>query len=152
MSRSDDDILADELGEVGASSGELMGGPIGAARVFAGRVGGRLGAKLLSSDTYETSSTVVAELPTVISTITTFLNNEGKLLGTQEVSGTFEVKGLVGSGFSNMNPTILAISIGQEAQNKVHVTIRGTAKEGLVKQHSAEKAVLRIVQYLEQGI
>src|SRR5450432_202889 len=119
MSKSDDDILASEIGKAGA---------------LGGKIGGQWVAKLLPNDTYEISNDVVAELTTVISTITNLLNNKGKLLGTQETSGIFEIKGLVGSGFFNMNPAILTIWIKQETQKKVQITIRGTAKEGLIKQ------------------
>jgi hypothetical protein len=146
MSKSDDDILASEIGKAGALGGKIGGGQAGA---LGGRLGGQWVAKLLPNDTYEISNDVVAELTTVISTITNLLNNKGKLLGTQETSGIFEIKGLVGSGFFNMNPAILTIWIKQETQKKVQITIRGTAKEGLIKQHTAEKAVLMVAQYLE---
>lgn len=45
---------------------------------------------------------------------------------------------ICGSGFANMNPAVIAISISDET-----ILIGSAAKEGLIKQHTAEKAIER---------
>jgi hypothetical protein len=56
------------------------------------------------------------------------------------------VKGLVNAGFLNMNPAILIAHIEQTGPDTTSVSITGKAKEGLIKQHTAEKAARRTVE------
>ena len=50
---------------------------------------------------------------------------------------------IVKAGFANMNPAILGISV---EESNLHIV--SYAKEGLIKQNTAEKAVERVLQYL----
>ena len=54
---------------------------------------------------------------------------------------------LVGSGHLNMNPTVIRVKIEGHT-----ISIRGVAKEGLVKQHSARRAVERFEQIFRNSI
>ncbi len=145
MSKNDDDILANELAKFGARGGGIGGGNAGK---LGGWLGGQLSAKFLPNNVYEISLDVVTQPASVLSLATSVLNAEGKLLGTEEISGTFEVKGLIGAGFLNMNPAIVTVLITAVSNYQTHVTIQGKAKEGLIKQHAGEKAAERIAQQL----
>lgn len=53
----------------------------------------------------------------------------------------------VGSGFSNMNPTVLCLLFAPSGENAA-ITAIGVAKEGLIRQDTAHNAVLRVRQSL----
>jgi len=64
---------------------------------------------------------------------------------------------VVGSGFCNMNPTVLAATLGDSKSTQTEVLLAAHAKEGLISQRSAEKAVrfygakLKAAQKIEPG-
>ena len=60
----------------------------------------------------------------------------------------WQVRGVIGAGFSDLNPTLVTISISKGEGYHTHVTIQGKAKEGLIKQHAGEKAAQRIAEQL----
>jgi hypothetical protein len=130
MSKRDDQILADELARLGGSS--LIGWV----------------AKFLSTDIYEISFEIAVQPASIVSIVTSILDTEGELLGTEEISNIFEVEGLVGSGFHNMNPTLVNISIAALSDLQTHVKIQGKAKEGLIKQYAGKKAAQRVAHLL----
>jgi hypothetical protein len=150
MSQNDDDILTSEIGKVGAKAGELSGG--NKLKNELNKAGGRLGAefaaKRLPNDTFEMSTDITADPISIVSIITNILNNAGKLLDTREQSGTFEAKAVVGSGFRNMNPAVVTVTMNPISSGQVHIVVQGTAKEGLIKQHAGEKAARLIAQSL----
>jgi hypothetical protein len=55
------------------------------------------------------------------------------------------LSGHLGSGFRNMNPTVYVIAIRDTSvRGTASVHIRTAAKEGLIKQRSAQKAIDRL--------
>ena len=70
MSKKDNDILVDEMGELGG----LVGG-----------LGAKWAARLLPNNTYEISCQLAAEPASVLAAVTNILNTEGKPLGSQEL-------------------------------------------------------------------
>ena len=164
MPKNDDDILADEIGKwgakgarIGASIEKRIGGAsigrIGeTAGALGGALGGRFGAKLLPTDTRENSFDVAARPASVLSAATGILNAEGKLLSTEETSGSFAVKGLTHAGFFKLNPAIVIVSIMAVSEHKTRIRIQSKAKEGLIKQHTAEQALQRVTQLLKDRL
>ena len=55
---------------------------------------------------------------------------------------------LVRSGVLKLNPTIIHVEVNSHSQSSSRVTITAAAKEGLVNQHSAEKAVAQLKEAL----
>lgn len=55
---------------------------------------------------------------------------------------------IVGSGHLNMNPTILHLTLSATSADRCRVLITGLAKEGLIKQNAARKAVERLSSLL----
>ena len=137
MPRNDDDILAQELGKVGARSGSA-GGVLGSI----------IGARLLPTKEFEITATIRASAAVVTRTFTSILANEGTVLGSEGASGSVVVSGLVNSGFLNMNPAILIAQIQATGPDTTSLRITGKAKEGLINQHTAEKASQRVVEAL----
>lgn len=58
---------------------------------------------------------------------------------------------VVGSGEMNLNPTIVTAAVSPTSSG-ARVHLRGVAKEGLIKQDSAKKAVERIVSLISERL
>ena len=54
----------------------------------------------------------------------------------QDHEDKYEIIARVGAGFANMNPAVMVIAIQGE-----YLSVAAYAKEGLIKQHTAEKAI-----------
>jgi hypothetical protein len=54
------------------------------------------------------------------------------------------LSGTLGSGFLRLNPTLLAAVVRPGAGGGAVISVRAAAKEGLVQQHSARKALDRL--------
>ncbi len=146
MPTSDDDILAQEIGKAGALGAELGGaGHLGTS---GGQIGGIVAARLLPTQAYEITILASVSPSTVVTALTSILATEGTVLSSEASPGAFEMTGLVHAGFLNMNAAILTTQIEQVALDTTSVRITGKAKEGLIKQHTAQKAVHRIANAL----
>ncbi|HEU5384045.1 MAG TPA: hypothetical protein VFV38_52290 [Ktedonobacteraceae bacterium] len=130
MSKNDEQILANELARLGGS-------------VLTNGV-----ATFLPTDTYEISFQMATQSTAVMGVAATILKTEGELLSTEEIPPLFEVKGMVGAGFLDMNPALVNISITVLSPLRAHVRIQGKAKEGLIKQHAGKKATQRVAHLL----
>lgn len=58
--------------------------------------------------------------------------------------GGGRLRGRFGSGWANMNTTIAQVEVRSLDATRAELTVRAGAKEGLLNQHSSEKAVRRI--------
>ena len=146
MPKDDDDILAQEIGKAGALGGSLGAGTAGKV---GGRIGGIVGARLLPTQEYEMTTLVRASRETVASALVSVLAAQGRVFGSVAGAEAVEMRGLVYSGFLNMNPAILVVHIEQTVPDATTVRITGMAKEGLIKQHTAEKAARRVAEALQ---
>ncbi len=68
---------------------------------------------------------------------------------TTEIEHGLIITGSIGSGFLNMNPTSFALILTVESELTNNIVVVASAKEGLINQHSAEKAVKRIIETLK---
>jgi len=106
-------------------------------------------ARLLPNNEYEVNTDIEASDRTILDLAEQVLAMEGTLRPdlTKDI-GTASVAAIVGSGAGNLNPTIVVVEARSIGANRCRVRIVGIAKEGLIKQLSAEKAVKRIVEQL----
>ncbi len=149
-----DQILVNELGKIGAFSGSipdlLTGDSLNAiSGSVAGRLGAKHGARFLKSMSYNSKLEYPQNIQSSMEKIASILVNTGKLINTSELLATPHLTAVVGSGALNMNPTIVCVEFIPIQPNSTSINIFGTAKEGLIKQRSAEKAVKRIVGLLQ---
>ena len=81
------------------------------------------------------------------------LQEEGQLRDDDEVQASTPcVSAVVGSGFLGLNPALVTIEVIPLGDDDVKVTVVGTAKEGLIKQHAGEKAARKIAGRLQQRL
>jgi len=147
MSRQQDDLLARELGKVGALGGMIGGGAAGAV---GGSSGASFAARFLPTEHHQQQVNVARDVTTTLTRLASFLTNEGRIADDSEAgpSQYAKVSGVLGSGFLKMNPTLVHVEVIGVGNDSCTLLVSGAAKEGLVKQHSAQKAVKRIVEFL----
>lgn len=155
MADSEDRLLARELGKVGASAAKLAGKISGdsmpeAACDLAGAMGPGLVARFLPTERFQKELKVAGDAQTVLGKVYAFFA-EGGRVATDEEAGTSpcpKVSGVIGSGFLNKNPAIVHVEITAVDAGACTLLITGAAKEGLIKQRTAEKAVNRVAAAL----
>jgi pentatricopeptide repeat protein len=152
---SESEILVDELGQVVAKGGEisdtigaLTGIEIAPGIGLAGSLGAKLAARRLPNDTYELVFQLSAQPAAVYATLINLFTKAGKIVDARELEGSMEIRGVVGSGFLNMNPALVSVSLFAHGEGHSQVKIQGSAKEGLIKQQAGKKAAERIAQQL----
>jgi hypothetical protein len=130
-------ILARELGRLGGSWG--------------GRLGARWAAQRLPSIGHESRFVVSIPPEAASREIGDFMHGFRRPVPeypSDTAAGRFSA--IVGSGHLNLNPTILHVQI-QAAPKGLAVTVRAVAKEGTIKQQSAQKLAERIEQLFAGG-
>ena len=155
MTDSVDKLLARELGKVGASAAKLAGKISGdslpdAVCDLAGAVGPGLVARFLPTERFQTQLTVPGDAQTVLARVYAFFASNGRV-ATDEEAGTSpcpKISGVIGSGFLNKNPAVVHVEITAIDAGACTLLVTGAAKEGLIKQRTAEKAVNRVAAAL----
>jgi hypothetical protein len=147
MSSEQDEMLARELAKVGSLGGKIGGGAAGA---LGGSLGATFAARFLPTEQYQQQVSVSRNVATTLTKVVSFLASEGRIANDGE-AGTSQypkVSGILGSGLLNMNPTLVHVEVIGVDNDSCTLLVSGAAKEGLIKQRSAQKAVVRIVEFL----
>ena len=133
MSKSQDEILARELGKLGK-----LGNIIGPG----GSSGANFAAQFLPTETFSESLRIEAEAGHVLQSAFRILTSVGQITDEfAESSGLPRLSAIVGSGFLKLNPAVVHVQVVPAGDHGSDVSIIAVAKEGLIKQRSAEKAV-----------
>ncbi|MFF5082728.1 hypothetical protein ACFY36_37285 [Actinoplanes sp. NPDC000266] len=101
--------------------------------------GARFAARRMRADIFETTVELPLSLP-----------DAGELTGrTLDALGTrtAESQAVMGSGAMNMNPAVVTVTL-REQDGTVVATVRGVAKEGLIRQRAGQKAARRVAEQL----
>jgi hypothetical protein len=130
-----DDVLERELAKLG---GVVARGPMGAASV-------KWVARRLSSSSAEGTLEVPMNAREALGQAFKALTELGEILPDEIEHAAPALRAVVGSGALGMNPAVVDLSVEPVTESLAKVTIRATAKEGLIKQHTAEKAVKRVI-------
>lgn len=150
-----DKILARELGKLGAVGGAIggaMGGGIltGVAGAIGGASGARSAARYLPTELCTREYLLPCDATKALTVIINALARLGQLQERSELeSPNPTIAAVVSSGFMNLNPCVLTIEIDSHTETRTTVIIRGAAKEGLIKQYTAEKSVNRAIAAIE---
>ena len=119
-------VLASELDRLG----------VGAGRV----------SRQLPKETFETVVEVRGDAAVAVAAFSVAIGRLGKLLGSRQEGPDPMIAGVVGSGFLRLNPAVIEVRFAPLDGGRCWATVIGTAKEGMVKQRTAEKAVQRILR------
>jgi hypothetical protein len=107
--------------------------------------GGRIAAPQLASHRFETVVDVRADPIAAAVAFSDAIGRLGRLLGPDAAGPEPTVAGVVGGGFMNMNPAVVEVRIAPLVGGGCRASVTGTAKEGLIKQRTGEKAVRRVL-------
>jgi hypothetical protein len=121
-----DELLRDEVG----TAVESLGGGL------AGRV-----ARHLGTNRFEIAADVHLGIGEAHALYVKAVKRAGRLIHTETDLHGESITAVVGAGFLNMNPAVVEIELRDAGADSCSVVLRGTAKEGLLKQHAGEGAV-----------
>jgi hypothetical protein len=130
-----EELLREGLGDAGA-----RGGP-------GTRAGGRFGAKLTARvlPTREHEEEIELRAPDPEQLVQDVVAHHGRVVRAQpDATGAFAVRGVVGGGALGLNPAVVDVVVRPGGR----VAVRAAAKEGLIPQKTAQKAVRRVIESL----
>jgi hypothetical protein len=152
-----DERLARELAKIGAVGGSI-GGSIGAGlfgsitSAAGGAAGAAFAAHFLPTETYTRDHVMQSPASAALPIVTTVLSSLGQFQDNADESAPNPtVTAIIGSGFFNMNPCLVTVEITAHDAHQTCLVIAGAAKEGLIKQRTAEKAVVRVIEALKSA-
>jgi hypothetical protein len=110
-----------------------------------GGFGARIAARFLPTVPYQVDIELSASLAEAQQAAASVLQKAGR---TDSELPDYSI--IMGSGHANLNPTIVTLSFAP-SDSGTRISIRAVAKEGLVKQHAAQKSVERVVTMLQEA-
>lgn len=135
---SEDQLLLHGLGSLGAMAG---GKP--AAR------GAARGVKLTRKDVRTSFEEFPATAEATFKKVRVLFAELGTLAGEEaHDDGSFTIRAVMGSGRGGLNPAVVTAEVTSHSQTATQVSVRAAAREGLIKQHAADKVLTKIIQRL----
>jgi len=104
--------------------------------------------RYLPTEVFTADIAVRGDSQTVLPKIVNVLSRLGTIQEDSQGSRFPHIAALIGSGFLNMNPCLILCEVISEAAGQCTVRLSAGAKEGLIKQQTAKKAVGRVSQLL----
>lgn len=148
-----DTILEKEIAKAGYKGG-VIGGFIGGGlfSAISGGLGGKMGAswaasKLKTDEVHDTIS-LSKDMKDSIAFVLQALSAMGTIMDASQYSDYPVISACCGSGYGNMNPAVLCVEFIQNGNGQTDLHISGYAKEGLIKQKTAIKAITRLKEML----
>jgi hypothetical protein len=156
MSNSPEDILSKELGKLtglSSSVGRLLSGHVDGA-LQAGLTAGlgtQFAERFLPTERYCEKLKVAMPPEKALKRGFSVLAKMGAMEEEKGAQAPYPfLKAVVRSGFMSMNPAVVFFEILDGDASGCEVTVTAAAKEGLIKQQTAQKAVRRVVDELKQ--
>ena len=151
----EDDLLAQELGKIGALGGQIGGALSGAGKLpdSSASLVVQVVAKFLPTETCTQQISMNVPADKALKLGFFVLSKQGEMQKEADVDAPYPfLKAVVKAGFFNMNPSVVYFEILQGDSSSCTVTVTGAAKEGLIKQKTAEKAVQKVITHLREVI
>lgn len=143
----EDEILLAALMQLGAKGGGFGGGRAGAK---GGARGAARGFKLTKKDVAEQRVQVSLGIPEAAALVRQALESTGTLVGSEErADGSVAFRALLGVGIGGLNPAVVTAIVGEEPPDTVAVSLRAVGREGLIKQHPADKALAKVATLIK---
>lgn len=142
-------ILEKELGKIGFK-GSVTGGFIRAGLLggigagFGGKIGASWAASKLKTDEIHDRISLSKNITESMTTVIQALSSMGTIIDASQYSDYPVISACCGSGYANMNPVVLCVEFIQNGNEKTDLHISGYAKEGLIKQKTAIKAIEKL--------
>ncbi|NJK91366.1 MAG: hypothetical protein HC904_05750 [Blastochloris sp.] len=143
-----DKILSKEIAKLGGFGG--LGGGIGGA--MGGALASYIASVFLPTETESLEITLPFRAEDALQLSASALTKIGTLFSPCDPGPTPVLYAKVGSGFLNMNPCVVSIEVIFASEHETKLHISGAAKEGLIKQQSAKKAVNRVYKKIMNSV
>ena len=114
-------------------------------------VGARIGARFTKVGRYETELELASAPERTLDVAHDVLTAEGSMRDAGDTNDVATLAAIVRSGFFNMNPALVRVAVAP-APSGSHVRIDAAALEGLIPQHTANKASKRIAKALVNAL
>jgi hypothetical protein len=128
-----EDLLEAELARLGRRGGLDRG------------IGARFVSQRLRVDTF----TATIEADASLEAVTSWVDAALGILG-RPIDGPAH-RAVIGAGFRNLNPAVVEAAVSELGPHRTRVVVRGVAKEGVLSQRTAAKAVGRVLDALGAG-
>jgi hypothetical protein len=154
----EDELLLAAMMQLGAKGGSIGAAAGGTVTGFGGlsRAGGRGGARGAARGfkwTKKDVSTTLVTLPGTVEAASALvreaLTRAGNLVGTAtREDGGIAMRAIVGVGIGGLNPAVVTALVAAGPDGVAVVELRAAGREGLIKQHPADKALAKITVQL----
>jgi len=131
VASSDEEVLEAELARLGGRAS--LGGGLGA----------RLTARCLKTSRFAASAEAGAQADVVAGWLQAAYEDLGRPLG--------DGRAVIGAGYRNLNPAVVTTVLVPLSTDRTRVEVRGVAKEGVIGQRTAAKAVGRVLDAVGAG-
>ena len=155
----EDELLLAAMVQLGAKGGSIGGAAGGTITGFGGlsRAGGRGGARGAAKGFKRTKKdvgTTLVPLPGTVAAASQLvreaLTGAGNLVGTEaRDDGSIALRAIVGVGIGGLNPAVVTAVVAEGPDGVAVVELRAAGREGLIKQHPADKALAKITAQLK---
>lgn len=154
MSGRDDELLAKELEKVAAEGAKIAAKITGSSSVAKGAENSesmRRAARRLDTEQHREERSLEGDPKSVLRRVYDAMHSVGRILEEheRESSSNPRISGVVGSGFLGKNPAVVHAEIVEVREGRCILCIEGSAKEGLIKQGTARKAVEKLLRELD---
>jgi hypothetical protein len=144
------------LGAAGGALGGALGGAAAGGSGLAGAAGARGGArgaargfKRTKKDVAEQAVQLGMDVPQASQLVYRALGSVGQLVGSEtRDDGSVALRAMLGVGLGGLNPAVVTARIGPGPAGTAMVSLRAAGREGLIKQHPADKALAKIAPLL----
>ena len=106
-----------------------------------GALGASFAASTLKTDEIHDVIHLALDLQRSMELVLDYFKEHGEPLYTSENSNVPMLSACVGAGYGNLNPAILCVEFIAKCESSTKLNITGYAKEGLIKQKTALKAI-----------
>jgi hypothetical protein len=145
VDQSEDQILAEELGALGAGVG-------GSGRLV------RVVAKLMTKNVHEIDLLVPLPFDDVVKRVSSVLGRAGHEVATVPVGSVEDededeetIRVVAGGGVGGLNPVVVTARVLKVDEGSSEVWLRAAAKEGLIRQRAGEKTAVRLAALLAEA-
>jgi hypothetical protein len=111
--------------------------------------GAVVAAKRLRANVFETDTQLALPVEKAASRVKGLIEDLGSLIDEASTTDGHRVRGMIGAGSMNMNPTVVTVTLTGSGPGATTARIRGVAKEGLIKQRAGQKAAERVADALK---
>ncbi|HEU0239638.1 MAG TPA: hypothetical protein VFR11_10225 [Micromonosporaceae bacterium] len=153
----EDDLLLAAVVRLGAKGGAL-GGAVGSAAtggagLGAGGKGGARGAargfKWTKKDVRERTVELRGTVAEASLAVERALRHAGDLIGSEtRDDGSVAMRATVGVGMGGLNPSVVTVVVHAAPDGTAILSVRAVGREGLIKQHPADKALAKVTALL----